>query len=126
MSSPEVGESRPLADITAPSASHQAVRSPETVQGPEDITSQEPLIDLPSFTSDEDAGSVSDASLGLSLGDVSTLEEVLDRYKDCLTTDTPLTQFSPNLPCPTQERVVFDKGPENTPLSEESRIITRF
>ena len=64
-------------------------------------------IDLPSFTSDEDAGSISDASLGLLLGDVSTLEDVLDRNEDSLTTDTPLTQFSPNLPCPTQERVVY-------------------
>ena len=95
------------------------------MHGPEDITSQTQLIDLPSFTSDEDAGSVSDASLGLSLGDLSTLEDVLHRYKDCLTTDTP-TQFSPNLPCPTQERVVFDDGPDSPLLSEESLIVTRF
>ena len=97
-----------------------------TIHGPADITSQTPLIDLPSFTSDEDAGSVSDASLGLSLGDVSALDDVLDRYKDCLTTDTPLTQFSPNFPCPTHERVVFDDGPESTLLSDESLIVTRF
>ena len=126
VSSAEVSESRPLVDDTVPPASNQVVRSPETMHGPEDITSQTPLIDLPSFTSDEDAGSVSDASLGLSLGDVSSLEDVLDRYKDCLTTDTPLTQFSPNLPCYTQERIVFDDGPESTLLSEESLIVTRF
>ena len=126
VSSPEVSESRPLADDTVPPAHNQAVRSPDTVHGPEDITSQTPLIDLPSFTSDEDAGSVSDASLGLSLGDVSALEDVIDRYKDCLTTDAPLTQYSPNLPCPTQDRVVFDQGPERTLLSEESLIVTRF
>ena len=91
------------------------------------LTSQDPLIDLPfNVSDDDDAGSISDASLGLSLGDVSALEDVLDRYKDCLTTDIPLTQFSPNLPCPTQERVVFDNGPENIQLSDESRILTRF
>ena len=42
------------------------------------------------------------------------------------TSDTPLTQFTPNLPCPTQERIVFDEGPESTLLSEESSIVTRF
>ena len=49
------------------------------------------------------------SSLGLSLGDVSGLEEIIDKYKDKVNVDTPLTQFSPNLPCPTQERVVFDQ-----------------
>ena len=126
MSSPEVSESRPLADDTVPLAPNQVVRSPDTMHGSDDITSQTPLIDLPSITSDENAGNVSDASLGLSLGDVSTLEDVLERYKDCMTTDTPLTQFAPNLPCPTQDRVVFDNGPENTLLSDESFIVTRF
>ena len=126
VSSPEINESRQLADDTVPPAFNQVVRSPDAMHGPDDITSQTPLIDLPSITSDEDAGSVSDASLGLSLGDVSTLEDVLDRYKDCLNTDTPLTQFAPNLPCPTQDRVVFDNGPENTLLSDESFIVTRF
>ena len=126
MSSPEVRESRPLADDNVPPAPNQVVRYHDTAHGSEDFTSQTPLIDLPSITSDEDAGNVSDASLGLSLGDVSTLEDVLDRYKDCVTTDTPLTQFSPNLPCPTKERVVFDNGPENTLLSDESFIVTRF
>ena len=91
VSSPEVSESRPLADDTVPPAPNHAVRSPDTMHGSDDITSQTPLIDLPSITSDEDAGNVSDASLGLSLGDVSTLEDVLERYKDCMTTDTPLT-----------------------------------
>ena len=126
MSFPEVSESRPLADDNVLPALNQVVRPPDTAHGSEDITSQTPLIDLPSITSDEDAGNVSDASLGLSLGDVSTLEDVLDRYKDCMTTDTPLTQFSPNLPCPTQERVVFDNGPESTLLSDKSFIVTRF
>ena len=91
VSSPEVSESRPLADDTVPPAFNRVVRSPVAMHGPDDITSQTPLIDLPSITSDEDAGNVSDALLGLSLGDVSTLEDVLERYRDCLTTDTPVT-----------------------------------
>ena len=66
------------------------------------------------------------SSLGLSLGDVSGLEEIIDKYKDKVNVDTPLTQFSPNLPCRTQERVVFDQGPEGSQLSEESRIVSRF
>ena len=126
LSSPEVNESRPLADDPVPPAPTQVLRSPATVHRSADLTSQTPLIDLPSITSDEDAGNVSDASLGLSLGDVSNLEDVLDQYKDYMNTDTPLTQFTPNLPCPTQDRVVFDNGPENTLLSDESFIVTRF
>ena len=110
-----------------PSESAQLVHDPVQVSTEVQLTSRDPLIDLPfNVSDDDDTDSVSDASLGLSLGDVSALEEVIDRYKDCLNTDTPLTQYSPNLPCPTQERVVFDDGPESTPLSEESRIVTRF
>ena len=41
-------------------------------------------------------------------------------------TPPPLTQFSPNLPCPTQERIVFDQRPEGSQLSEETRIVSRF
>ena len=81
VSSPEVNESRTLAEDTVPPAPNQTVRSPDTVHGRQDITSQEPLIDLPFFTSDDDAGSLSDTSLGLSLGDVSGLEEIIDKYK---------------------------------------------
>ena len=101
VSSPEVNESRPLADDTVPPAANQVLRSPDTLHGP-----------------------VSDASLGLSLGDVSTLEDALYRYKVCMTRDIRLTQFAPNLPCPTQDRVVFDNGLENTLLSDESFIVT--
>ena len=90
------------------------------------VTSQEPLIDLPFSLSDDDAKSVSDTSLGLSLGDLSGLEDIIDRYKDSVNTDTPLIQFSPNLPGPTQERAVFDQGPEGIPRSEESRFVSRF
>ena len=71
------------------------------------------------------------ASLGLSLGDVSTLEDVLDRYKDSLTTDTPLTQFSPNVPFPTQERVVYSRKyshgyPINTIFAQPSLYTHRY
>ena len=110
-----------------PPAPVQQVQTTVQVSTEDQLTSQDPLIDLPfNVSDDDDAGSVSDASLGLSLGDVSALEDVLDRYKHCLTTDTPLTQYSPNLPCPTQDRVVFAQGPERTLLSEESLIFTRF
>ena len=44
VSSPEVSESRPLADDTVPPAPNQVVRSPDTMHGPEDITSQTPLM----------------------------------------------------------------------------------
>ena len=50
------------------------------------VTSQEPLIRHSFALSDDDAESVSDTSLalGLSHGDLSGLEDIIDRYKDIL------------------------------------------
>ena len=68
-----------------PSESAPLVQDPVEVSTEVQLTSQDPLIDLPLIGSDADddyTDSVSDASLGLSLGDVSALEDVIDRYKD--------------------------------------------
>ena len=83
------------------------------------------LEELPAFPSDEEAGSLSDTSLGFHSGDVTALEELLDTYHGTLTSDSPLTQVTPNLPCDTQERVQRSR-PETSQLSDESRVIARF
>ena len=83
------------------------------------------LEELPAFPSDEEAGSLSDTSLGFHSGDVTALEELLDRYQGTLNSDSPLTQVTPNLPCDTQERVQRSR-PVTSQLSDESRVIARF
>ena len=70
--------------------------------------------------SDDDAGSASGASIGgLSMSDVP----IPERY-DPLITDTPLTQFPPNSPCPTQDRISFDTELD-IQLSDEPFTIDR-
>ena len=83
------------------------------------------LEELPAIPSDEEAGSVSDTSLGFHSGDVTALEELLDTYHGTLNSDSPLTQVTPNLPCDTQERIQCSR-PETSQLSDESRVIARF
>ena len=61
--------------------------------------------------------------LGLSLGDVSGLEDIIGRYKDSVNTDTPLTQFSLNLPCPTQERETFSTKDQRVHHSLKNHLL---
>ena len=78
------------------------------------------LPELPFGVSDDDAGSASDVSIGgLSMSDVP----ILERYGP-LITDAPLTQFPPNRPCPTQDRISFDTEPD-IQLSDEPFTIHR-
>ena len=123
--SPPGTDSPRLTDPILHSAPNQAIVPDNTVQVFQDSlpTSQTPLIELPFSFSDEDTGSVSDTSASVSL---NGLEDIIDRYKDNVNTDTPLTQFAPNLPCLAQERITFDNGPENSQFSEESHIVSRF
>ena len=112
--------SESLVNATLHSALDQTVDSQDKVPASQDAMAQNTFLELPFFISDDNAESVSDASLGLSLGDTSGLEDFIDRYWDTVTTYTPLTQFTPNLACPTQEGVTFYQV---TQLCEESHII---
>ena len=83
------------------------------------------LEELPAFPSDEEAGSVSDTSLGFHSGDVTALEELLDTYHRTLNSDSPLTQVTPNLLCDTQERVQHSR-PETSHFLDETRVIAHI
>ena len=81
MSSPEVSDSRTFADVTVPPSPNQTIQSHDTVQVSQDVfvTSQEPLIFYPFLPLMMMLGV---SSLGLSLGDVSGLEEIINKYKN--------------------------------------------
>ena len=65
------------------------------------------LPELPFGASVNDAGSASDASIGgLSMSDIPIFIATIERYGP-LITDTPLTEFPPNCPCPTQDRIAL-------------------
>ena len=83
------------------------------------------LEELPAFPSDEEAGSLSDTSLGFHSGDVTALEELLDTFHGQLNSDSPLTEITPNLPCDTQERIQNSR-PETSQLSDETGVIAHF
>ncbi len=52
--------------------------------------------------------------------------DLMDPVTDKTILDPPSTQFTPNLPCDTQERQKFPSEPEHTQASEETRVIAQF
>ncbi len=52
--------------------------------------------------------------------------KLLHPQTDNTNTDTPLTQFTPNLPCVTQERHQPLPEPEDSQACDETCVVTRF
>ena len=52
--------------------------------------------------------------------------DLMDPVTDKTILDPPSTQFTPNLPCDTQERQKFPLEPEDTQASEETSVIAQF
>ncbi len=52
--------------------------------------------------------------------------DLLDPVMDNKNLDSPLTQVAPNLPCATQERQQPFPEPEDSQVSDETRVVTRF
>ncbi len=94
-----------------------------------ELSTDESSSDVDDFSFDSDLAAtlthetITPENLPLPEGDDGNL---LDPQKDNSNTDTPLTQFTPNLPCATQERQQLVPEPEDSQASEETRGMTRF
>ena len=113
-------------DPSLDSSNTQAALDLPEMSGAVAKTTLPPLLpELVPLPIDDDTD-LSDTSIGVHSGDITALEELLDICTAKTNLDTPLTQVTPNLPCATQERVHYSSVPENSQLSDESKLIHRF